>query len=137
METKKLNSKKTVNHANLPITADIKKLIATAVAQAVSNNVTDIAKGRTRLTKAERKRTRCAVIATKHASTTRKEPARATAAYNDHSLNLRCPKEGCNYLAKTTVDMLKNGRLRCPVHPQQILQTKEERGETRGRAHAA
>lgn len=48
-------------------------------------------------------------------------------------LNLRCPK--CDYYAKTTGAMLKQGRLRCPID-KSILQTKDERGETRGR-HAA
>lgn len=49
-----------------------------------------------------------------------------------HMLNLRCPKEGCEYFAKTTDGMLKEGRLKCPKC-KSVLRTKDERGETRGR----
>lgn len=45
-------------------------------------------------------------------------------------LNLRCAK--CGYYAKSTPAMLAIARLKCPVD-NSILQTKEERGETRGK----
>lgn len=48
-------------------------------------------------------------------------------------LNLRCPE--CDYFAKTDKRSLALGRLVCPVHPKQVLQTKEERGEKRGIPH--
>lgn len=48
----------------------------------------------------------------------------------DPLLNLRCPR--CIYSAKATLSTLRLGRLRCPVH-KDVLQTKDERGEVRGR----
>ncbi len=46
-------------------------------------------------------------------------------------LNLRCPL--CGYYAKSIPSMLAKGRLKCPVHPAQNLETAEERHEKRGR----
>lgn len=86
------------------------------------------AKSQVRMGQAHAKRER------RHAKATRKGMAKAP-VNGDQSVNLRCPREDCGFLAKTNLAMLAQGRLRCPVH-HTILQTKDERGETRGR-HAA
>jgi hypothetical protein len=46
------------------------------------------------------------------------------------SVNLRCPK--CGYFAQASNEMLSRGRLKCPVDGE-VLATKEERGEKKGR----
>jgi hypothetical protein len=46
------------------------------------------------------------------------------------SVNLRCTK--CGYFAQASNEMLSRGRLKCPVDGE-MLATKEERGEKKGR----
>lgn len=48
-----------------------------------------------------------------------------------HQVNLRCPR--CAYYAKTTRGMLRRARLKCPLHPAEVLETPSERNEQRGR----
>lgn len=78
-------------------------------------------------------------ISKRHGKQVHRKPmgiARMTFKSDAHLHNLRCPKSDCPYLAKATGEVLALGRLRCPVH-NTILKTREERGETRGRAIAA
>lgn len=69
----------------------------------------------------------------KHHAVLKKPMAQATEntpkAKGPH-VNLRCPKG--DYYAKTTRNMLRVARLRCPVH-KTILMTPAEREENRGR----
>ncbi len=118
---------------------DLQAMIAEAVAKAVATPkaaITNIKHAkRSKQVRAVAKRARKAVSKAVDAIA-KKGPHKAAHAHNDEaSVNLRCPKVDCNYLAKTTVGLLKVGRLRCPVH-HNVLATKDVRGETRGR-HAA
>lgn len=92
---------------------ELNKLVEETVAKTLRNRISNINR-----------------VPRKHAAS-----ASTPRSASDHSVNLRCPREDCEYNAKTMRSLLKQGRLRCPIH-HTILQTKEERGETRGR-HAA